>query len=134
VAKGLGVPATFIERANLVNLEMPRYIVERVKKDNGGSLIGKKVQVIGVSYKPNIADTRETPAELMIARLNEEGALVSWHDPLVNSWNGAESAKLGGSEIAIVVTKHDVISESAIKSSAPYVFDTTGKISGVPGL
>ena len=134
VAKDLGVPATFIERANLVNLEMPRYIVERVKKDNGGSLIGKKVQVIGVSYKPNIADTRETPAELMIARLNEEGALVSWHDPLVNSWNGAESAKLGGSEIAIVVTKHDVISESAIKSSAPYVFDTTGKISGVPGL
>ena len=134
VAKGLGVPATFIERANLVNLEMPNYIVERVVRDNGGSIKGKKVQVIGVSYKPNIADTRETPAEIMIASLNAAGANVSWHDPLVKTWNGGESAPLGGAEIAIVVTKHDVISEDAIKASAPYIFDTTGKISGVPGL
>ena len=134
VAKGLGVPATFIERANLVNLEMPNYIVERVVRDNGGSIKGKKVQVIGVSYKPNIADTRETPAEIMIASLNAAGANVSWHDPLVKTWNGGESAPLGGAEIAIVVTKHDVISEDAIKASAPYVFDTTGKIYGVPGL
>ena len=134
VAKGLGVPATFIERANLVNLEMPNYIVERVVRDNGGSIKGKKVQVIGVSYKPNIADTRETPAEIMIASLNAAGANVSWHDPLAKTWNGGESAPLGGAEIAIVVTKHDVISEDAIKASAPYVFDTTGKIYGVPGL
>jgi UDP-N-acetyl-D-glucosamine dehydrogenase len=134
VAKGLGVPATFIERANLVNLEMPKYIVKRVLEDNGGSLAGKKVQVVGVSYKPNIADTRETPAEILIAALEEVGAEVSWHDPLVKQWNGSESASLGGAEIAIVVTKHDVIDDSAIKASAPYVFDTTGKISGVPGL
>ena len=62
VAAERGVPATFIERANEVNLEMPKYIVERVKADNQGSLKGKKVQVIGVSYKPNVADVRETPA------------------------------------------------------------------------
>ena len=134
VAKGLGVPATFIERANLVNLEMPNYIIARVVKDNGGSLKGKKVQVIGVSYKSNIADTRETPAEIMIESLKAAGAVVSWHDPLVKTWNGIDSAPLGGSDIAIVVTKHDLLSEDAIKASAPYVFDTTGKISGVPGL
>ena len=134
VAKGLGVPATFIERANLVNLEMPNYIITRVVKDNGGSLKGKKVQVIGVSYKSNIADTRETPAEIMIESLKAAGAIVSWHDPLVKTWNGIDSAPLGGSDIAIVVTKHDLLSEDAIKASAPYVFDTTGKISGVPGL
>ena len=134
VAKGLGVPATFIERANLVNLEMPNYIIARVVKDNGGSLKGKKVQVIGVSYKSNIADTRETPAEIMIESLKAAGAIVSWHDPLVKTWNGIDSAPLGGSDIAIVVTKHDLLSEDAIKASAPYVFDTTGKISGVPGL
>lgn len=134
VAKGLGVPATFIERANLVNLEMPNYIVERVIKDNGGSIAGKKIQVIGVSYKPNIADTRETPAEIMIETLEKSGAKVTWHDPLVKNWKGSESAPLGGSDIAIVVTKHDLISEDAIKASAKYVFDTTGKISGVPGL
>ncbi len=134
VAKGLGVPATFIERANLVNLEMPKYIVQRVLDDNGGTLSGKKVQVIGVSYKANIADTRETPAEILIAALEEVGAKVSWHDPLVKKWNGSVSSPLGGAEIAIVVTKHDVIDEEAIKASAAYVFDTTGKISGVPGL
>ena len=134
VAKGLGVPATFIERANLVNLEMPNYIIARVVKENGGSLKGKKVQVIGVSYKSNIADTRETPAEIMIESLKAAGAIVSWHDPLVKTWNGIDSAPLGGSDIAIVVTKHDLLSEDAIKASAPYVFDTTGKISGVPGL
>jgi UDP-N-acetyl-D-glucosamine dehydrogenase len=134
VAKGLGVPATFIERANLVNLEMPKYIVQRVLADNDGSLAGKTVQVVGVSYKPNIADTRETPAEILIAALKEVGASVSWHDPLVKKWNGSESSLLGGVDIVIVVTKHDLFDEVAIKASAPYVFDTTGKISGVPGL
>jgi len=134
VAKGLGVPATFIERANLVNLEMPKYIVKRVIEDNGGSISGKRVQVIGVSYKSNIADTRETPAEILIENLKEAGAIVTWHDPLVDSWNGSQSTALGGSEIAIVVTKHDQISEESIKASAPYVFDTTGKVSAVPGL
>ena len=134
VAKSFGVPATFIERANLVNLEMPKYIVKRVIEDNGGSISGKLVQVIGVSYKSDIADTRETPAEILIKELEKVGAVVNWHDPLVEKWAGSSSSALGGSEIAIVVTKHAVMDEKSIKSSAPYVFDTTGKISGVPGL
>ena len=134
VAKGLGVPATFIERANLVNLEMPKYIVQRVIEDNGGSLVGKAVQVVGVAYKSNIADTRETPAEILISELEKVGAVVTWHDPLVESWKGSTSSPLGGSDIAIVVTKHDVIPEEDIKNSAPYIFDTTGKISHVSGL
>ena len=129
-----GVPATFIERANQVNLEMPKYIVERVSADNGGSLKGKRVQVVGVAYKPNVADVRETPAELIVAELVAQGAIVSWHDPVVKSWNGAESSELGGSEIAIIVTLHDVMDKSKVASSADYVFDTTGKLSGVKGL
>ncbi len=134
VASQKGVPATFIERANEVNLEMPKYIVSRVLADNGGSLKGKKVQVIGVSYKPNVADTRETPAELVIEELKAQGAEVTWHDPVVKAWQGDNSTDLGGSEIAIVVTLHDVMDRSAVKTSAPYVFDTTGKLSGVKGL
>jgi len=129
-----GVPATFIERANEVNLEMPRYIVSRVMADNGGSLKGKKVQVIGVSYKPNVADTRETPAELVINELEAQGAIITWHDPIVKSWLGSNSSDLGGSEIAIVVTLHDVMDRAKVTSSAAYVFDTTGKLSGVKGL
>ena len=95
---------------------------------------GKKVQVIGVSYKPNVADVRETPAELVIDALEVEGALVTWHDPIVKSWRGQGSSPLGGSDIAIVVTLHSSMDQQSVLSSAPYVFDTTGKIVGAKGL
>ena len=134
VAEKAGVTATFIQRANEVNLEMPKYIAGRVAKDNGGSLKGKKVLVVGVAYKPNVADTRETPAELLIDALEDLGAVVSWNDPVVGSWHGKESAGLNGAEIAVVVTKHDVVSTEDILKSAPYVFDTTGKVKGAVQL
>jgi UDP-N-acetyl-D-glucosamine dehydrogenase len=134
VAEGLGVPATFIERANEVNLEMPKYVVSRVTADNGGSLKGKKIQVIGVSYKPNVADTRETPAELVIEELKRVGADVTWHDEVVGSWQGQKSSTLGSAEIVIVVTLHDAVDQKAVLASAPYVFDTTGKLIGAKGL
>jgi UDP-N-acetyl-D-glucosamine dehydrogenase len=129
-----GVPATFIERANEVNLEMPKYVVERVSADNGGSLKGKRVQVVGIAYKPNVADVRETPAALVIAELESQGAIVTWHDPVVKSWHNAKSSDLGGADIAIVVTLHDVMDQAKVASSAAYVFDTTGKLNGVKGL
>jgi UDP-N-acetyl-D-glucosamine dehydrogenase len=129
-----GVPATFIERANDVNLEMPRYVVSRVKADNGGSLEGKKVQVIGVSYKPNVADVRETPAALVIKELKLFGAEVTWHDDLVKEWRGESSSKLGGSEISIVVTRHQILGDKEILDSASYVFDTTGTVEGATKL
>ena len=134
VAAEKGVPATFIERANEVNLQMPKYIVSRVVSDNGGTLKNKRVQVIGVAYKPNVADVRETPAELVIAELLEQGAIVTWHDPIVRNWHGQDSSPLGGAEIAIVVTLHDVIDSAAVAGSASYVFDATGKLDGVKGL
>lgn len=129
-----GVPATFIERANDVNLEMPRYVVSRVKADNGGSLEGKKVQVIGVSYKPNVADVRETPAALVIKELKLSGAEVTWHDELVKEWRGESSSNLGSSEISIVVTRHKILSDKEILDSAGYVFDTTGTVNGATKL
>jgi UDP-N-acetyl-D-glucosamine dehydrogenase len=133
-AAELGVPATFIERANEVNLEMAKYVVGRVKADNGGSLQGKKVQVVGVAYKPNVADVRETPAELVIEELKTAGAVVTWSDDLVNTWMGERSSALGGSEIAVVVTLHSVTNADAVLKSAPYVFDTTGKVKGAHSL
>jgi UDP-N-acetyl-D-glucosamine dehydrogenase len=133
-AAAKGIPATFIERANEVNLEMPKYVVARVLADNGGSLKGKRVQVIGVSYKPNVADVRETPAELVIEELKRVGANVNWHDDVVGKWKDEKSTLLGGAEVAIVVTLHDVVDKKAVLASAPYVFDTTGRISGAKGL
>ncbi len=134
VAEKAGVQATFIQRANEVNLDMPRYIAGRVEKDNGGSLKGKKVLVIGVAYKPNVADTRETPAELLINALEKIGAVVTWSDPVVGTWHGSESSPLASVDIAVVVTKHDVVSAADILKSAPYVFDTTGKVKGAVQL
>jgi UDP-N-acetyl-D-glucosamine dehydrogenase len=133
-AAGLGVPATFIERANEVNFEMAKYVVDRVKADNDGSLKGKTVQIVGVAYKPNVADVRETPAEPVIEELKKAGATVSWSDDLVSSWMGQPSTALGGSEIAIVVTLHAVTDAKKVLDSAPYVFDTTGKVTGAQSL
>ena len=134
VAEEHGSPATFIRRANEVNLEMSKYVVDRVQADNGGSLEGKSVLVVGVAYKPNVADVRETAAELVIEHLRARGAVVSWHDEVVGTWKGETSSPLTGAEIAVVVTKHDSVKEAAVIASAPYVFDTTGKIKGVYGL
>lgn len=134
VAEEHGAPATFIRRANEVNLEMSEYIVRRVAEENGGSLQGKSVLVIGVAYKPNVADVRETAAELVIKHLLSQGAVVSWHDEVVGSWKGESSAPLQGADLAVVVTKHDSVDEKKILASAPYVFDTTGKVKGAKGL
>jgi UDP-N-acetyl-D-glucosamine dehydrogenase len=134
VAEKAGVEATFIKRANEVNLDMPKYIAGRIEKDNGGSLKGKKVLVVGVAYKPNVADTRETPAELLIDALKDLGAVVTWNDPVVGNWHGVASSPLSGADIAVVVTKHDVVATEDVLKSAPYVFDTTGKVKGAVQL
>ncbi len=134
VAEEHGAPATFIRRANEVNLDMSMYIVNRVVADNGGNLQGKNVLVVGVAYKPNVADVRETAAELVIEHLRNQGAVVSWHDDLVSTWKGESSSPLQGADIAVVVTKHDSLDDKKILASAPYVFDTTGKVKGSKGL
>ena len=133
VANEVGVPATFIERANEVNLAMPAYVVKRVIAGAGGSIKGKSVVVVGVSYKANVADTRETPAASIIDLLRQAGATVTWHDPLVGSWRSEESSDLGVSDVTVVVTKHDVVSIADIKKSS-YVFDCTGSIAGADGI
>jgi UDP-N-acetyl-D-glucosamine dehydrogenase len=133
VANQVGVPATFIKRANEVNLAMPAYVVKRVIAGSGGSIKGKTVVVVGVSYKSNVADTRETPAASVIDLLRQEGATVTWHDDLVGSWRGESSTVIKGADIAVLVTKHDGLELAALKSCG-YVFDCTGTIAGADGI
>ena len=133
VANEVGVPATFIKRANEVNLAMPAYVVKRVIAGSGGSIKGKKVVVVGVSYKSNVADTRETPAAGVIDLLRAQGANVTWHDDLVGSWRGESSAPVKGADIAVLVTKHDGLDLEALKGCG-YVFDCTGTIAGADGI
>jgi UDP-N-acetyl-D-glucosamine dehydrogenase len=133
VANQVGVPATFIKRANEVNLAMPAYVVKRVIAGAGGSIKGKTVVVVGVAYKSNVADTRETPAAAVIDLLREQGATVTWHDDLVSNWRGESSAAIKGADIAVLVTKHDGLDLSALKGCG-YVFDCTGTIAGADGI
>jgi UDP-N-acetyl-D-glucosamine dehydrogenase len=133
VANKVGVPATFIKRANEVNLAMPAYVVKRVIAGNGGSIKGKKVVVVGVTYKSNVADTRETPAAAVTDLLRDQGATVTWHDDLVGSWRGETSSPIAGADIAVIVTKHDGFDLAAIKA-CEYVFDCTGSIAGLDGI
>jgi len=132
VANEVGVPATFIKRANEVNLAMPAYVVKRVVAGIGGSISGKSVVVVGVSYKSNVADTRETPAAAVVDLLRAQGAIVTWHDDLVGSWRGETSASLKG-DIAVVVTRHDGPDLAALQSCG-YIFDCTGTIAGADGI
>jgi len=133
VANEVGVPATFIKRANEVNLAMPAYVVKRVVAGSGGSIKGKKVVVVGVSYKSNVADTRETPAASVIDLLRAQGATVTWHDDLVGSWRGELSEPIKGADIAVLVAKHDGLDLAALKDCG-YVFDCTGTITGADGI
>jgi UDP-N-acetyl-D-glucosamine dehydrogenase len=100
---------------------------------SGGSIKGKKVVVVGVSYKSNVADTRETPAAAVIDLLRKEGATVTWHDDLVGNWRGESSVAIKGADIAVLVTKHDGLDLAVLKSCG-YVFDCTGTIAGADGI
>jgi UDP-N-acetyl-D-glucosamine dehydrogenase len=84
-----------------------------LESEHGKSLKDLSIQVIGVSYKKNISDTRETPAEAVIHILRERGAKVLWHDPLVSQWMGEESSEVGsGAEVALVLVAHDALDMS----------------------
>ena len=72
-----------------------------------GTLKNKRILVIGVAYKSDVADSRETPAKGLIAALREAGADVSWHDGQVQDWNNESSVPLSNSyDLAVLVNPH----------------------------
>jgi UDP-N-acetyl-D-glucosamine dehydrogenase len=108
-AREIGAPTRFIDLADQVNQEMPEYFVSRAREKIGG-LKEKKILVIGVSYKPNVADVRESPVAALILGLRQKGAKVSWHDDLVETWNGEKSEDLSEYfDLAILATPHDYL-------------------------
>ena len=105
-AHEIGAPAHFIDLADQINQEMPKYFVGRAEEKLGG-LKNKKILVLGVAYKPNVADVRETPVAALISGLIEKGANVSWHDDLVKEWNDEKSVDLtAGFDLGIIATPH----------------------------
>ena len=106
-AKEIDAPITMVERAAKVNSEIWQYFVQLAEKKLG-ILVGKRIVVIGISYKPNVRDVRESPALKLIRELRALGASVSWHDNLVSRWNEEESIPLSENfDLAIVATGHE---------------------------
>jgi UDP-N-acetyl-D-glucosamine dehydrogenase len=102
----IGAETKMIDLANKINLARPKYFVNRAREILG-DLKGRNILVIGVSYKPDVADTRESPVETLIDELRLKGAKVSWHDDIVKNWRNEKSVKLSSSyDLAILTTPH----------------------------
>jgi UDP-N-acetyl-D-glucosamine dehydrogenase len=96
-----------IDTAQQINKKRPQYFVEQ-SIEKIGDLSDKRILVLGLAYKPNVSDIRETPTEPLINGLREKGAIVAWHDDLVGEWNGEKSVDLGADyDLAILATPHD---------------------------
>jgi UDP-N-acetyl-D-glucosamine dehydrogenase len=128
----------FIDIGNDVNRGMPDYVVQRATEILNGierSVRGSRILVIGVAYKPNVADTRESPGIEVIARLLQRGAAVRFVDPHVPvlSVHGASvprvelsAAELESSELVIITTQHQAVDWDLVRDRAPLVLDTRG--------
>ena len=125
-ARDIGSALTFIDLAERTNSEMPLYFAERAQ-NKLGNLRDKSILIVGVAYKPNISDVRQTPAEPLISELRARGAQVVWHDDLVNEWNGEKSVALTGNyDLVVLVTIHSNM-DLGMLADAP-VLDTRNSL------
>lgn len=108
-AREVGMPLQLVDLASKINDFMPHHFVLRAE-EKLKALKDKKILIIGVSYKPNVSDVRETPVAKLISELTLKGAKVSWHDDLVKEWNGEQSVILSDEyDLAIIATPHDYL-------------------------
>jgi UDP-N-acetyl-D-glucosamine dehydrogenase len=124
-AKGAGVDAVLINQANVINSKMPNYVVKGITLLLGGSLLGKSIQVAGISYKSNVPDLRESPALVLIEQLRELGANVIWHDDVVNQWNDENSSALEEVDLGVIATAHADVDYSAWTRGRTKVIDVS---------
>ena len=125
-AREIGARTSFIDLADQINQEMPGYFVGRAEEKLSG-LKNKKILIVGVAYKPNVADVRETPVAALISGLRNKGAQVSWHDDLVKEWNGEKSVDLKPVfDLAIIASPHAYLDLKKLGDTL--VLDTRGSI------
>ncbi len=141
----LGENFRFIELANDINEHMPHYVVRRITAAlnlDRKAVNGSRILVLGVSYKPNVGDTRETPARPVIEQLAELGAELT----IVDRYAAARSATFAGHDLhgelesdhlatcdlALILTDHDDVDYAEVARSAPRVLDTRARIDPRP--
>ena len=152
-ARELGVPSDFVELAGRVNDAMPGYAVARLRDaldERGVTLRGARVLLLGLAYKPGVPDTRESPAVEIFRLLEERGAVLSYHDPLVPRFpatrrlHGAspalesvalDEAVLAAQDAVVLVTPQPGMDLALLRRAARLVVDTRGALRGAgPGV
>jgi UDP-N-acetyl-D-glucosamine dehydrogenase len=143
--KSLNFPARFIELATEINGLMPAHVVNKVAailNEDRLAVNGSRVLVLGVAYKANVSDMRESPALDIMRGLAARGAEVSFHDPHVaevevdgQSYKRVELSdeRLAASDIAVIVTDHADIDWARVVARTPRVFDTRNATRDVAG-
>jgi UDP-N-acetyl-D-glucosamine dehydrogenase len=143
--KALNFSARFIELAGEVNSHMPDYVLEKIVRalnERKKALNGSKILVMGVAYKANVSDTRESPALDLIHLLLQHGANVSFHDPYVSSVVVAEKrlagkkyspALLQGADAVVITTAHDGFVAKDILKHSKLVVDTRNVMKDLQG-
>ena len=140
----MGHPSRFVELAGEINAQMPRHVVNTVASvlaQDARDLDGATVLVLGVAYKKNVGDVRETPAAPIVEDLRGRGANVQYHDPLVPEFPKMRRYDLGLSsvplsdqvvqdaDVVLIVTDHDVIDFGLVAAAAKRVVDTRNVLS-----
>jgi UDP-N-acetyl-D-glucosamine dehydrogenase len=146
-ARAHGVDTKFIELAGEINRAMPDYVVEQLQlalNQRRRAVNGSKVMLLGIAYKKDVGDTRESPAFPVAQRLLELGAELTYHDPFVEvvpdtrSWpehpelhSVALSAEaLGRCDAVVLITDHSGIDYALVEKHAPLIIDTRGVFRG----
>ena len=110
--------------SNKINLSMPRWITNVIQIKFGGDLKGKRIQIAGISYKPNVPDLRESPALHLIKELESNGASVSWFDELVIEFDGVKSVPLDPTvDLGLIISPHEGMDFSVWQNSGINVID-----------
>lgn len=142
-AREFGVSTRFIELAGEVNVRMPEYVVDKLMlalNDRGRAVKGSKILLLGLAYKKDIDDPRESPAFEVMEKLLRLGAVLSYHDPHVlqaprmRSWpdlpemasKPLTAELLAAHDAAIIVTDHSAVDYELVALHAPLVVDTRG--------
>ncbi|MFV2175180.1 nucleotide sugar dehydrogenase [Actinomadura sp. LOL_016] len=142
--RSLGYPFRFVELAQEINDRMPRYVAERAQQllnREGRALKGARVLLLGVTYKADIADQRESPARPVARRLARLGADLAFHDPYVTGWRVDDAevrdagddlpAALADADLVIVLADHADYDPATLARHARLLFDTRGRTRGV---
>ncbi|MGC0274653.1 nucleotide sugar dehydrogenase [Pseudactinotalea sp. Z1739] len=140
----LGYPFRFVELAQEINATMPGYVARRAQdilNEDALAMRGASVLLLGVTYKPDIADQRESPAVPLAKALQAQGAVVSFHDPNVVTWNvnsqalqrvGDLDVAVAQADLVILVQDHAEYDVEALAKASKRFFDTKGKVTA-PG-